>query len=357
MERRAGMEDERAGRLGVVDARRSACPCRRAPGSRRRRARSSPPPAPTPAATTPPRSPGCARGERLEQVALEPREERLRLRVAEAAVELEHARPVGGQHQPGEEHAGERRAAPRELCEHRAVRRARRAPRRRRPRAAAPASTRPCRPCSRLRRRRRSACSPAPPAARAPASRRRARRPTPPRPRAAPRRGTAGRAPPPRAARRRAPSWVWQTQTPLPAASPSALTTHGGRATASVRAVGTPAASKHVLREGLRPLDPRRLCARAEDGDARGGGARRRGRRRAVPPARRRRGRRGARRRAARATRDRRPARDGSSRARRFRGSRARRAAPRAAGCARAPTRARAHVLPTRRAEPSRERS
>ena len=37
-------------------------------------------------------------------------------------------------------------------------------------------------------------------------------------------------------------SVVRQTNTPLPAARPSALTTHGGRATESVSAVGTPAA-------------------------------------------------------------------------------------------------------------------
>src|SRR5436190_23947331 len=39
-------------------------------------------------------------------------------------------------------------------------------------------------------------------------------------------------------------SWVRQTNTPLPAARPSALTTHGGRATDSVSAVGTPAPAR-----------------------------------------------------------------------------------------------------------------
>ena len=54
----------------------------------------------------------CRRaGERPEQVAVDEREHGLRLGIAEAAVELEHARPVRGQHQPGEEQADERRAA------------------------------------------------------------------------------------------------------------------------------------------------------------------------------------------------------------------------------------------------------
>src|SRR3972149_11560327 len=43
--------------------------------------------------------------EELEQVALEPRHDRLRLRVAEAAVELEHGAPARGQHQAGIEGA------------------------------------------------------------------------------------------------------------------------------------------------------------------------------------------------------------------------------------------------------------
>src|SRR5438132_7315577 len=47
-------------------------------------------------------------GDRSDQVALEPRYGRLRLRIAEAAVELEHARPVVGEHESGEEHAHER---------------------------------------------------------------------------------------------------------------------------------------------------------------------------------------------------------------------------------------------------------
>ena len=61
----------------------------------------------------------CRRcGERPEQVAVEAREQRLRLGIAETAVELEHARPVVGEHQPGEEDADEGNAASGELLEH-----------------------------------------------------------------------------------------------------------------------------------------------------------------------------------------------------------------------------------------------
>src|SRR6187551_3456902 len=60
-------------------------------------------------------------GKRFEEIAAQAGEERLRLGVAEAAVELEHARPGVGQHQAGVEKAGKRGAAPRELGDHRAV--------------------------------------------------------------------------------------------------------------------------------------------------------------------------------------------------------------------------------------------
>ena len=63
-------------------------------------------------------------------------------------------------------------------------------------------------------------------------------------------------------------SCVRQTKTPLPAASPSALITHGGCATASASAVGNAGCAHHVLGERLRALDSRRRGARAEDGDA-----------------------------------------------------------------------------------------
>src|SRR4051794_8284993 len=61
------------------------------------------------------------RGKRFEEVAPQAGQERLRLGGAEAAVELEHARSRVGQHQAGVEEARERRAAPRELGDHRTV--------------------------------------------------------------------------------------------------------------------------------------------------------------------------------------------------------------------------------------------
>ena len=56
--------------------------------------------------------------EQRHEVALEPGEERLRLGIAEAAIELDHAHPVLRPHQPGVEEALERRAAAGELPEH-----------------------------------------------------------------------------------------------------------------------------------------------------------------------------------------------------------------------------------------------
>ena len=50
-------------------------------------------------------------GERLEQVPFQQRENRLRLGVAEAAVELEDPWPVLGEHEPGEEQPDEGRPA------------------------------------------------------------------------------------------------------------------------------------------------------------------------------------------------------------------------------------------------------
>src|SRR5438046_2590796 len=50
-----------------------------------------------------------------------PAEDRLRLRIAEAAVELEHLGPVVGEHEPGVERPDERSAAARELGQDGAV--------------------------------------------------------------------------------------------------------------------------------------------------------------------------------------------------------------------------------------------
>ena len=94
LQRRARVEDERAARLRRLDPVDRRARCRRARDSRGRRARRSPPRASTRGSATPASVAGRRRRERLEQVALEQRQERLRLGIAEAAVELEHARAV-----------------------------------------------------------------------------------------------------------------------------------------------------------------------------------------------------------------------------------------------------------------------
>ena len=218
--------------------------------------------------------------------------------------------------------------------------------------SAAPASTRPCRRCSGLRRRRRPACSPAPPAAaRALAPSQSAKSDT-----SSPSSSSSTRNGWPSASAARSAasssSCVWQTQTPLPAASPSAFTTHGGRATASVRARRDAGRVHHVLRERLRALDPR--------GRARSARRRRRPRWRSSSARPATSGASGPDddevdaelgARAARATPGRRPAPGGTSRARRSRGfpgaacsssSRALRASAHASACSRPPTRRRA---------------
>ena len=98
--------------------------------------------------------------------------------------------------------------------------------------------------------------------------RRRARTPRPPALRAAPRSRAAGRAPPPPASAASSSSCVRQTNTPLPAASPSALITQGGRATDKRLRRRHARGAHHVLREALRPFDRRSRAARAEDRDA-----------------------------------------------------------------------------------------
>ena len=103
------------------------------------------------------------------------------------------------------------------------------------------------------------------------------------------------------------------TSTPLPAASPSSFTTHGGPASSAATSSSAVASSAapptghdarrghaggghHVLGEGLAALQLGGLRRRAEAGDARPRGRRRPRRRPAAPPARRRRGRRPSRR-------------------------------------------------------------
>ena len=62
---------------------------------------------------------GC--GEQIQQVLVDAWQQRLGLGVAEAGVELQHPRSVGGHHQPGIEDARERRAAAGHLGNHRSV--------------------------------------------------------------------------------------------------------------------------------------------------------------------------------------------------------------------------------------------
>ena len=59
--------------------------------------------------------------QRHQQVAVQPREQRLRLRVAESAVELEHHRPVVRPHQACKQDADKGRAALRQLLDHGSV--------------------------------------------------------------------------------------------------------------------------------------------------------------------------------------------------------------------------------------------
>ena len=162
MQRRAGVEDERAGRLGrrdtvdrrpAVDALRIARR-RQHDGHRRAAARARRDP--------PARSPRAAAASTSRRSPSMQRQHGLRLGVAEAAVELEHLRPSVGEHQPREEQA--RRTASRAAPAPRATgcAPARRAARRRVVESRRPAHTRPCRRCWGRCRRRRRACSPAP---------------------------------------------------------------------------------------------------------------------------------------------------------------------------------------------------
>ena len=68
--------------------------------------------------STPSRSPPAAAASAPRRSPSRRGSERLRLRIAEARVELEHLRPRLRQHQPSEEHADERRPAAGELLDH-----------------------------------------------------------------------------------------------------------------------------------------------------------------------------------------------------------------------------------------------
>ena len=94
----------------------------------------------------------------LGEVGLDQGQHGLGLGIAEADVVLDQSRPVGGQHQPGVEHADVRRAGGGEVVERPAGRTSRAARRRRT--GSAPARTRPCRRCSARCRPRRCACGP-----------------------------------------------------------------------------------------------------------------------------------------------------------------------------------------------------
>ena len=151
------------------------------------------------------------------------RQHGLGLGVAEADVVLDEPGPVGGQHQAGVEHADVRRAGGGEVVEHRLHERA--PPARRPSTAPAPARRRPCRPCWGRCRPRRCACGPGPAAAaeaRGAVAQRQQRalraRSSAPRARTAP--------PAARMAASVSASSTG-TVTPLPAASPSSLTTTG----------------------------------------------------------------------------------------------------------------------------------
>src|SRR3954454_6093991 len=119
-ERCSCMEDERACRLGDLDAadrdaalRRVGIPGRgeddRAGGRRTGRELDSG------------KLPVRGGGERLEEIAFETGKEGLGFRVAEATVELENSRPFLGQHQAGIEQPGKRHAAAGQLRDHGAM--------------------------------------------------------------------------------------------------------------------------------------------------------------------------------------------------------------------------------------------
>ena len=114
---RPGVEDERAGRLRVLDS------LDRGPGVAARGVVAGGEHDGHGGAVRELRFLREVAGEEREEVALEPREEALGLGIAEAAVELDHAQSVVRPHQARVEEAVERGAAARELAEHRQVHR------------------------------------------------------------------------------------------------------------------------------------------------------------------------------------------------------------------------------------------
>ena len=272
VERGAGVEDERA-----RPPRRSSTPSIGVPRSpparvvaRRRATTVTARPADAPERDAGERA-RRGGGERREEVAVDERQHRLRLRIAEPAVVLEHARPVGRQHQADEQRR--RRTAPRARASSArtgvTVSSTIRAERvvvdpgdgseRAHPAGVGPrvAVVRPLevprRGEARARRRRRTA-----------------RRPTPPVPRGAPPTTHVGpRSAPRRRAPRGAPRPCRQTMTPFPAARPSAFSTHGTRGVCEQRRRGHAGGGHHLLGEALRPFDARRGRRRPEYGDPR----------------------------------------------------------------------------------------
>src|SRR4029079_13119928 len=117
--RRPCVEDERAGRLGVLDAgdrRPAVAPLR--VGAAGKHDRDGGFVAERDVAG---QLPGRRAEEQRQEVAVYPRQDRLRLGIAEPAVELEHPRAVFRQHQAGVQQAGEGRIATSELREDRPV--------------------------------------------------------------------------------------------------------------------------------------------------------------------------------------------------------------------------------------------
>ena len=267
LHRRAAVEDERARPPRPRRSRRSARPRSRcAPGSRARRATTVTARLARQRDRGAAQVPCAAAASALEQVAFERAASAPASPGRRSGVELQHPRPVRRSASAGVEAADERRARGARARRAPAGGSARRAPSTSR-RARRPASRRPCRRCS-------GPSSPSPIRLKSCAA--------PSGERAAPSQSaktetsgpsssssTTTRSPSAATASSAAStsSAVRQTKTPLPAASPSALTTHGALARSEARGRRHAGRVHHVLRERLRALDPRRRRARPEHGD------------------------------------------------------------------------------------------